>query len=364
MDLHQKYGLTPIINAWGKATPYGVSRLPLEVSEAMATAGLDFFSITQLQDLAGKLIGAWSGAESGCVVNCTAAAITIAAAACLCGEDMKNVAGMPNFYEERCFVIQAGHCVNYGHPIIQALRLTGARLEVIGNDQQTNREQLENALQEHRVAAVVAVESHLTRGQNIPLADLISISHIHEVPVLVDGAAQDLRLNQLIETGADVVMVSAQKYLRGPTAGIMAGKRSLIRAARLQEKGIGRGMKTSKEALLGVCAAIELRMNQNHEAWVEARQNRNRLFVEQLADQEGVTIIEIPDPNGNPFSRLALEPAVMPAKTLYDALAEQGIIAAPHRLTQNQILWELVEIDPEEIERITLTIKAILSNLN
>ena len=71
------------------------------------------------------------------------------------------------------------------------------------------------------------------------------------VPTIIDGAAQDFRIEELLETGADVVLVSGQKYLASPTAGLVFGKREYVDAVRAQDKGIGRGMKATKEAIIG-----------------------------------------------------------------------------------------------------------------
>ena len=48
--------------------------------------------------------------------------------------------------------------------------------------------------------------------------------------MIVDGAAQDLRLRELIATGADLVLTSAHKYLCSTTGGIVAGRKELVDA--------------------------------------------------------------------------------------------------------------------------------------
>ena len=103
------------------------------------------------------------------------------------------------------------------------------------------------------------------------LADVIKLAGRYRVPVILDAAAQDLRLPELIASGADLILISAQKYLHAPTAGIVLGSRPLVEALAAQHGGIGRGMKPTKEGILGVLAAVELRQKNGITAWVETR---------------------------------------------------------------------------------------------
>jgi seryl-tRNA(Sec) selenium transferase len=103
------------------------------------------------------------------------------------------------------------------------------------------------------------VSSRLTKGAPIDLGAAAATAHKHGVPAVSDDAAQDFRVRDLLQTGADLVIVSAQKYLGGPTAGLIVGRQPLIAAVRAQERGSGRAMKASKEAIAGALAAISER---------------------------------------------------------------------------------------------------------
>jgi D-glucosaminate-6-phosphate ammonia-lyase len=69
-----------------------------------------------------------------------------------------------------------------------------------------------------------------------------------------------------LAAGADIVIYSAHKFLGGPTAGIVAGRKDLVRATFLQNIGIGRGMKVGKEGIVGTIAALAAWHKRDHDA--------------------------------------------------------------------------------------------------
>ncbi|MEV7192750.1 aminotransferase class V-fold PLP-dependent enzyme [Streptomyces sp. NPDC093510] len=75
---------------------------------------------------------------------------------------------------------------------------------------------LEDALAHPDTACLLLVSSRLVRGADVPLAEAVAAAHRRGVPAVVDGAAQDLRIGELPATGADLVLVSGQKYLGPP----------------------------------------------------------------------------------------------------------------------------------------------------
>lgn len=76
MGLHERYGLTKVINTRGTFTPLRVSRSSAAVGAAVAEALGEFFVVDELQDLVGHVIARDTGAEIGCVTHCASAAIT------------------------------------------------------------------------------------------------------------------------------------------------------------------------------------------------------------------------------------------------------------------------------------------------
>jgi L-seryl-tRNA(Ser) seleniumtransferase len=155
--------------------------------------------------------------------------------------------------------------------------------------------------------------------------------------VLADLASEyDLR--GFLAAGADVAVYSAHKFLRGPTAGIVAGPKALIRAAFLQSFGIGRGMKVGKEGIVGTIAALEAWAKRDHAAVRALETGHLTLWRERLSGRPGVTVTLEPDPTNNPLDRLKVavdpEAARTTAWELADALAvgDPPVIVRDHEV--------------------------------
>jgi D-glucosaminate-6-phosphate ammonia-lyase len=339
-----------------------------EIVEVAAESLRHFFVLDELQAAAGRVIAEVTGAESGCVTACTSAGITLGVAACMTGEDLGRVlqlpdtSGMPNRV-----LIQKGHCVNYGQPITQAIRLSGAQVVEVGSVNHCSPAELRHALGQGNVAAVVAVESHHTvRHGYVPLRQLVELAHEAGVPVVLDGAAQDLRLKELVAVGCDLVVTSAHKYLCSTTAGIVAGRADLVRAVYLQNRGIGRGMKAGKEAIFGAMAALEYRSRQDLAAWTAEQDRKVALILELLAGIPGLELSVDPDPNGCPFSRARLtpEPRVTghTAVSLAEALAEGDptVVARAHHAVEGYLHLDAIELTDDEIRFACEKVRRIL----
>jgi L-seryl-tRNA(Ser) seleniumtransferase len=114
-------------------------------------------------------------------------------------------------------------------------------------------------------------------------------------------------LTGFLRRGADVALYSAHKFLGGPTAGIVAGDKKLVRAAYLQNFGIGRGFKVGKESIYGAVAALEAWSRRDHASIRKREQGYLDLWREGLSDFSGVRVAIEPDPTGNPLDRLRMD---------------------------------------------------------
>ncbi len=368
MDLHKKYHLRRVINACGKMTHLGSAIVLPEIAAAAAESMHHFFELDELQDAAGRIISEASGAESGCVTACTAAGITLSVAASMTGNDLAKVYQLPDTEGMVSRVlIQKGHCVNYGQPVTQAIRLAGARPVEVGVVNRCSETELRHELERGLVAAIVHVESHHTvRFGWVPLPRVTALAHEYGVPVIVDGAAQDLRLRELIGDGADIVISSAHKFLCSTTGGVVAGRKDLIDAVYLQNRGIGRPMKAGKEAIIGAMAALEYRAQQDMTAWTAQQDRKVQRILDDLSSVQGLTLGIDPDPNGCPFSRAKLTPdhdtTGHTAQSLSDALAEGDptVVARSHHADEGYIYLDAIEMTDDDIDIACQRVQEIL----
>jgi uncharacterized pyridoxal phosphate-dependent enzyme len=358
--------LPHVINAWGTPTPFGVSRADAAVAEAVAAMLQRHVVMSQLQAQVAARVAQWAGAPAACVTHCTAAAVTLSVAACMAGADAARVAQLPDTTGLPGRVVMlAAHQVNYGHAITQAVRLAGARVVACGDD-----DALRTALAEGGVACVLAVESHLAPGSGPDVtARLRALAQAAGVPLVLDAAAQDRRLGaaSALARSAELVLVSAQKYLRAPTAGLVLGTPALVAAVDAQHAGIGRAMKPTKEALAGVLAAVDLRARESGAAWLALQQRKVEAVVLAARQWPGVTVTRESDPQGNGFERLRLQ--IDPARAGVDAATlvqrlrsgDPVVAVAPHHAARGQIGLELTGVDERELPLLCAQIAGALA---
>lgn len=357
MDIRSRYGLRPVINASGTMTSLGASSVHAPVIEAVAEVLPQFVEIDDLQRKASAVIARACGSEAGYITASCSAGITLSIAATMTGDDLGLIERLPDTSGLRHeVVIQTGHLVNYGAPIDQAIRLAGARVVPVGAATEAHGYQLASAIGEHTTAALYVVSHHTVQYGMIPLEEFVAVAHAKGVPVIVD-AASEYDLQRFIAAGADLALYSAHKFLGGLTAGIVAGRKALVRAAYFQNGGIGRGMKVGKEGIVGAMAALEQWQQRDHAA-VRAREHAYLTFWrEALKRFAGVRAELDADPTGNPLERLKLQidprEARISAWDLADALArppagEAPVIVRDHEAEQHFFFVDPCNLHPGE----------------
>ena len=356
-DIRARLGLRPVINVSGTMTFLGASIAAPEVVETVSAILTQFVEIADLQRRASATIARLCGSEAGFVTASAAAGITVSVAAAMTGDDLAAIERLPDTstLPRNEVPIQLGHMVSYGAPVEQAVRLAGARVVPVGQATEAKPYQLDGAITPRTAAVLYVVSHHTVQYGQLTLEEVAEIAHAHGVPVIVDGASEyDLR--GFLKRGADVAVYSAHKFLGGPTAGIVAGRRDLVRAAYLQNHGIGRGMKVGKEGMAGTIAALEAWERRDHAAVRAREMHALTLWQDRLSRWPGVQATIVPDPTNNPLDRLEVridpQAARISAWDLADALAsgEPPVIVRDHEVEQGWFLLDPCNLHPGQEE--------------
>jgi L-seryl-tRNA(Ser) seleniumtransferase len=347
-DIREALGLRPVINVSGTMTALGASIVVPEAVEAVRCILGELVEIGDLQRKASAVIARACGAEAGTVTASASAGMTIAVAGSMTGADLAAIERLPDTtgLARDEVLIQAGHMVHYGAPVEQAIRLAGARVVPVGTATHARPYHLEGAIGERTAAALYVVSHHAVHYGQIPLAEFCRLCNARGVPVIVD-AASEYDLKGLLAAGAALAIYSAHKFLGGPTAGIVAGRKDLVRAAFLQNGGIGRGMKVGKEGIAGTIAALEAWARRDH----AAARARERAFLELWRDRlgglAGLAVEIVPDPTGNPLERLTVRVDPAAAGTTAWALAAALAAGAPPVIVRDhEIEHGFFQLDP------------------
>lgn len=353
-DIRAQLGLRPVINVSGTMTSLGASIVVPEAVDAVTRVLTQFVEMGQLHRRASETIADLTGAEAGFVTASCSAAISLAVAAAITGDNLCAIEQLPDAGSLKNEVlIQTGHMVSYGAPVEQAIRLAGGRVVPVGQATSAHAYQLAGAITERTVAAVFVVSHHVVDYAQIPLKTFAEICHARGVKVIVD-AASEYDLRKFLLDGADVVLYSGHKFLGGPTSGICAGDKEFVRNIYLQNRGIGRGMKIGKEGIAGVIAALEAWKVRDHDGIRAREQAALDLWFGTLAGKTGVTATIVPDPTDNPLDRLKVsinpELARITAWDLGRALASgpRPIIVRDHEAEHGHFFLDPCNLHPDE----------------
>lgn len=364
-DIRRELGLRPIINASGTMTVLGASIMVPEAVAAMSAIATEFVEMDQLHRAASRVIARATGAEAGFVTACCASAITLSVAGAMTGERLLAVEHLPARDGLRHEVpVLLGHLVGYGASLQQTIELSGASVVPVGTISGAYPYQLEQSINEHTACAVFVVSHMTVQHAMLTLEEFITICHARGVPVIVD-AASEYDLRGFLARGADLVCYSGQKFLGGPTSGLVAGRKDLVRAAWLNNRGIGRVMKVGKESIAGVMAALEAWLQRDHAAVRERESSALDLWQRTLERYPEVSCQRIPDPTGNPLQRLRVMPrpgSGYSARSLADALSagDPPVMVRDYQTALGHIDLDPCNLHPGEAEIVARQLGACL----
>lgn len=298
-------GVRPVINANATVTFLGGSLMPPPVVQAMADAATRFVDLPELQVRVGERLAELTHNESACVTSGAAAAITLTIASCITTESQA-------FPTDAEIVMFASQRNGYDY----SARFLGVRIIEIG----PSIEELQAALVRRPACVLWMAGAHYAAGA-LPIEEVVRVARemdipaTQRIPVIVDAAAQIPPVASLWrftrDIGADAVIVSGGKGLRGPQAsGLVLGKAWLIDRIRTHSSPnheIGRGMKVGKEELLGLLAAVEWTLQQDEAELLASYERIVDNWIVGLQAIPGVVVERgYPSEAGQPHSRAVL----------------------------------------------------------
>ncbi|WP_121744866.1 aminotransferase class V-fold PLP-dependent enzyme [Natronorubrum halophilum] len=397
-SIYDELGVPRVINAASTKTRIGGSLIRPEAVEAMARAAESFVRISDLQRRASEVISDVTGAEAGYVASGAAACLTLGTAACIARDDLGTMSRLPHAPEAPNEVIMPRtHRNGYDH----AIRLAGARIVDVGNNDNhlgtgsvnTELWEIEDAITED-TAAIAYMQKSYSQPE---LSDVADVAHEHDVPVIVDAAAElppKRNLTRFIDEGADLVVFSGGKAIRGPqSSGILAGKQDLIESAALQHldmhvaesvweppqdvidlegyagvprQGVGRPLKVGKEEIVGLIRALELFVEEDHEACVAEWTERTDRIAAELREESGlsITVTEGEKTAVAPevFVRIDPETAGIDATTLVGQLRKENprIFVGPDNLHESAFTVNPMCLTDDEADYVVERIRSYL----
>ena len=285
-------GVRPFINCCSVRTVHGGSLMLPQVRAAMAEASRHFVNLDELMEAAGARLAELTGAEWGLVTCGSAAAVSLATAACVAGNDPIRMLRLP--YTEgwaRRVVMVKTQRFAYD----QAIRMVGTEIVEIETIAELDAALLEPV-------AMVAVLGTHEASSVVRFEDILARTRPLGIPIMVDAASEHLeRPSPWLVRGADLVIYSGGKFLRGPqTSGLLLGRKSLVQAAwrnASPHQAFGRPMKVSKEDVVGLLAAVEFWMEDRDDAGERRRWSDDLAAMTRILEGEGV-VCEVVDPAG------------------------------------------------------------------
>jgi D-glucosaminate-6-phosphate ammonia-lyase len=315
------FGLKPVINASGTMTALGGSIMPAEAVEAMAEAAQDWVELDRLLDQAGAIISQIAGVEAACVTAGSAAGLTLAAAACIAGRDLEIITRLPDTEGVPSeIVMQRGQVVSFS----RCFRSAGASVVEVGGDPVTLPDgrrilgvtptQVEEAISDETAALAIILSHGCVQEGLLPPESMAAIAHAHGVPLIIDAASElppTRHLHEFVHLGADLVVFSGGKAIGGPNdTGFILGREDLIQSCALQSNPhvhLGRGMKVSKEQIVGLVVALQRYVGQNFDALLAREMVRAEYVIQELSPCPCVEAsLVFPGESGVPVPRVRL----------------------------------------------------------
>ena len=258
-----------VINATGVVLHTNLGRAPLadEALEAMrSTATYSNLEFDLDKGVRGsryahcvRLLCDLTGAEDALVVNNAAGALVLS---------MSTVGLGRGVAVSRGELVEIGG----GFRIPEVVERSGASLVEVGSTNRTRADDYKEVVASGEAEAILKVHRSNFRitgfTEEASVAELVAIAAEHAIPVVYDlgsglmlpaeniGLPEEPRAEASVSAGADAVVISGDKLLGGPQAGIIVGRAELI--GRMRKNPLCRALRVDKVTLAGLEATLRL----------------------------------------------------------------------------------------------------------
>ena len=384
--------LTPVLNATGILVHTNLGRAPLSPAATQAITEAAGYVDVEMDLGTGKrskrgtgakaaLLRACPAAEDALVVNNGAAALLLAVTA-LRGRGSSGTAASANINPVRKsasptaepgeIIISRGELIEIGagFRLTDLMTTTGARLREVGTTNRTHLADYAEAINDD-TSCLLKVHTSNFRVEgftsSVEAAELCTLADEHELPLLVDlgsglftpdpALPDEPDIDTALRAGADLVIVSGDKLLGGPQAGLILGRTEAVQT--LAKHPLARALRTDKLTLAALEATITHTANPIHDA-LHIDPDRLRERTETLAEAVGATIVEHDGRVGGggapgvPLPGWAVELPEACAAPL-----RRGDPAIVARVHQGRCLVDLRCVPDSEDNRIAIAIKRV-----
>ena len=299
----KRLGVRSWINAKNWSTVIGGTWIDDRVLEAMDEVAKTFVDMHELFQKADQRIAHLCGVEEAHITTGTGAAMELAIAGCMAGDDFSKWMKLPNTYDMKNEVLMPR-----GHHIAYTPQWTASGANVVEYGQagllKSFKRELEASITEKTCCLSYTVSYNTVPRGMVPLEEVIEIAHAHDLPVVVD-AASDLpptsNIHKFTDMGADIVCFSGGKAIKAPNnTGMMlgAGKgKEIIQSIRkhtFPNPGWGRGHKITKEQIVGLVVALEIFLEEGDSLY-DGQMEVAKYFLRELSNIKGLEVEIIPN---------------------------------------------------------------------
>lgn len=360
---YEKFNLKEVINASGKMTILGVSKVSDRVLAAQAFGGEHFFEMSELSIQTGAHLAKLLQVEDAQIFSSASAGIAQSVAGLIGAGSMYHVYHpYTEKITKREIILPKGHNVDYGTPVEVMVEQGGGRVVEAGYANMCSPEHIEMMITEETAAILYIKSHHTVQKSMLTIDEAVTVAHKHGLPLIIDAAAEE-DLFKYSQAGADLVIYSGAKAIEGPSAGLVIGKKNYIEWVRLQGKGIGRAMKIGKDNILGFTQAVEDYVKNGSESG-ESMIERLTPFIAALNKINHLEAKIVQDGAGRDIYRASIKvTGNKSAKQVIQELkAESPAIYTREYQANNGIIeFDIRSVNQEEMNKIVNRLKIIMN---